>query len=63
MTTVNGMDEFEVSDLEKQTDDSYNTVYQNAIQYKERRKAFNNKCGIFSLALVIKPGERMTDIF
>ena len=31
------------SDLEKQTDDSHNTIYQNAIHYKEREYAFMKK--------------------
>ena len=42
------MDEFEQSDLEKQTDDSHNATYQNAIHYKERENAFVKK--------IIKPG-------
>ena len=29
------MDDFEQSDLEKQTDDSHNTNYQNVIRYKK----------------------------
>ena len=47
------MDEFEQSDLEKETNDSHNSFYQNAIK-KEKRKKKNNKCGIFSLVFVIK---------
>ena len=42
------MDEFEQSDLEKQTADSHNATYQNAIHYKERENAFMKK--------IIKPG-------
>ena len=30
------MDKFEQSDLEKETNDSHNTCYQNAVHYKER---------------------------
>ena len=37
------MDEFERSDLEKQTDDSHNISYQTAIHYKERENAFTKK--------------------
>ena len=33
------MDKFEQSDLEKETNDSHNTFYQNAIHYKERENA------------------------
>ena len=34
------MDEFEQSDLEKETKDSHNTFYQNAKHYKEKENAF-----------------------
>ena len=34
------MDESEQSNLEKETNDSLNTLYQNAIHYKERENAF-----------------------
>ena len=34
------MDEFEQSDLEKETNDSHKIFYQNAIHYKERENAF-----------------------
>ena len=59
------MDEFEQSDLEKETSDSDNTFYQNAKHYKEKENAFikNHKCGIFCLVFVIKPGGRMSEIF
>ena len=59
------MDEFEQSDLKKQTDDSRNTIYQNGIHFKERENAFmkNSKCGIFSLLLVIKLRGIMAEIF
>ena len=56
----------EQSDLEKQTDDSHNIIYQNAICYKKRKHAFmkeDNMCVIFSLVFVIKPGGSMTEIF
>ena len=33
------MDEFEQSDLEKETNGSHNTCYQNAIRYKEKENA------------------------
>ena len=32
------MDEFEQSDLKKETNDSHNTCYQNAIRYKLKKK-------------------------
>ena len=54
------MDEFEESDLK--TNDSHNTVYQNAIHYKENVFIKNNKCGIFYLVFVIKLGGSMTEI-
>ena len=34
------MDEFEQSDLGKETDDSHNTFYQNAVHYKEKGNDF-----------------------
>ena len=34
------MDESEQSDLEKETNDSHNTFYQTAIDYKEKENAF-----------------------
>ena len=37
------MNEFERSDLEKETSDSHNTFHQNAKHYKEREKAFIEK--------------------
>ena len=37
------MDELEQSNLEKQTDDSHNTIYQNAIHYKETENLFMKK--------------------
>ena len=40
------MDEFEQSDSEQQTDDSHNTIYQNAIHYKERENAFMKKISV-----------------
>ena len=63
------MDDFEQSDLEKETDDFHITSYQNVIHYQDRNNAFIFisykvvKCGIFSLVSVIKPGGRMTEIF
>ena len=30
------MDKFEQSEIEKETNDSHNTCYQNAIRYKEK---------------------------
>ena len=36
-------DEFEKSDLEKETNDPHNTCYQNAIRYKEKENAFIKK--------------------
>ena len=50
------MDEFEQSDLEKETNDFHNTCYQNAIRYKEKENAFLRNCkyGLFSLVFVIK---------
>ena len=33
------MDEFEQSDLQKETNDSQNTCYQNAVRYKEKENA------------------------
>ena len=51
------MDEFEQSDLGKETNDSHHTLYQNS-KHKEKEKAFikNYKCGIFFLVFVIKLG-------
>ena len=59
------MDEFERSDLEKETSHSDNTCYQNAIRYKEKENAIikSCKCGLFSLLFVIKLGGGMTEIF
>ena len=34
------MDQFEQSDLEKETNNSHNTRYKNAIRYKEEENAF-----------------------
>ena len=50
---------------EKETIDSHNTFYKNAIHYKKKRKCFhkNCKCDIFSLVFVIKLGGGMTEIF
>ena len=45
------MDEIEQSNLEKETNDSHNTFYQNAKHYKEREKTFIKK--IISLAYFI----------
>ena len=52
------MNELEQSNLEKETNDSHNTFYQNVIQYKEGENVFteNYKCGIFYLVFVIKLG-------
>ena len=38
------MDEFEQSDLEKETNDVHNTYYQNPIRYKEKENAFMRNC-------------------
>ena len=38
------MDEFEQSDSEKETNDSHNTCYQNAIRYKETENALTKSC-------------------
>ena len=61
------MNEDEQNDLEKETNDSHSSCYQNAIRYeeKENENAFikNCKCGLFSLAFVIKLGGSMTEIF
>ena len=53
------MDEFEQSGLEKKTNDSRNSCYQNAIRFKEKENALikNCKCGLFSLVFVMKLGE------
>ena len=51
------MDEFQQSDLEKETDDSHNTSYQNTIHYKEKENAFINSCGMLSLVFVVKLGD------
>ena len=45
------MNDFEQSDLEKQTGHSHDTIYQNAIHHKERENAFKKK--------IIKCGDRM----
>ena len=37
------MDEFEQSDLEKETNDSHNTFYRNAIHYKGQENVFIKK--------------------
>ena len=37
------MDELEQIDLEKETNDSRNTFYQNVIYYKEKENAFRKK--------------------
>ena len=49
------MDEFEQSDLEKETNGSHNTCYQNAIRYEEKENAFikNCRCGLSSFVFVI----------
>ena len=59
------MNEYEQSDLEKETNDFHSSCYQNAILYKEKENTFikNCKCGLFSLVCVIKPGRSMTKIF
>ena len=53
------------SDLERETNDSHNTFYQNAIHFREREYALmkKNKCGIFSLVYVMKLWGHLTDIF
>ena len=59
------MDVFEQSNSEKETNDSHNTFYQNAIYYKGHENAFIRKlkvCYIFS-CLCYKTRERMTVIF
>ena len=59
------MDEFEESDSEKETNESHNTCYQNAVRYKEKENAFMRNCryGLFSLVFIIKLGRRTTEIF
>ena len=37
------MDEFNQSGLEKETNDSHNTFYQNTIHYKEKENVFIKK--------------------
>ena len=50
------MDEFEQSDLERETNDSHIICYQNAVHY--RRNAFmKKKCGILSLVFGINTRE------
>ena len=58
------MDEFDQSDfiLEKETNDSHNTCYQNAIHYKENALIKNCKRSLFSLVFVIKLGGSITEI-
>ena len=53
------MDDFELSDLEKETNDSHNTI-----RYKEKENAFKKivNRGLFSLIFAIKLGESMTDM-
>ena len=50
------MDKFEQSYLEKETNHSENTFYQNAMHYKERKDAFinNYKRGILYSVLMSK---------
>ena len=62
------MDEFEQSDLEKETiaNDSHNTCYQNSIHYKEKKMhAFIKIVNVvyFLFVFVIKLGRSMTEIF
>ena len=59
------MDEFAQSNLEKETNDSHNTSYQNTMCYEEKENVFikNCKCGLFSLVFVIKLGGSMTETF
>ena len=45
------MDEFEQSDLEKETNDSHNTCHQNAICYKENAFIRNVNMAYFLLSL------------
>ena len=45
------MDEFEQSDLENNTNDSFNTLYQNAIHYKEKDNAFIKNISVVYLLL------------
>ena len=49
------MNEIEQSDLEKGTNDSHNTCYQNVIRYKEKENAFIKicKCKLFSLVILL----------
>ena len=50
------------TDLEKQTNDSHITCYQNAIHYKQKENAFIRNCNhcLFSLVFIVG---RMTEIF
>ena len=59
------MDEFEQSDLKRDTNDSHNTCYQKVILYIEKENAFMRDCiyALFSLVFVIKLGESITEIF
>ena len=59
------MDEFEQSDFEKETTNSHNTCYQNAVRYKQKENVFikNCQCGLFSFVFVIKLGGGVTEIF
>ena len=52
-------------DLEKETNESHDICYQNAIRYEEKENAFIKNCkyGLFSLVFVIKLGGSMTEIF
>ena len=53
----------EQSDLEKATNESHDTSYQDAVRYKENAFIKNCKCGLFSLVFAIKPEGSMTEIF
>ena len=49
------MEEFEQSDLDKETNDSHNTCYQNAICYQEKENAFQKNLNVvYFLVFVIK---------
>ena len=59
------MDEFEQSDLGKETNDSHNTCYQNSIRYKEKENAFikNWLMWLIFFCLCYKTRGSMTEIF
>ena len=59
------MDNFEQSNLEKETDDFDNTFHQNAIHCKEKENTFLKKLQMWYIlsCLCYTLGGRMTEIF